>query len=136
MQAIVNSQRGYLRARVCRSPDSLLQLQLAQLRERNDAKRVFPQLPPFHILQHQWPLVSAAAQSADGESEKLKENRRIIYTPRKLLLEIADFCASNDATRPIVNFAVARSSFIKCACNYYKWRQIVSFNVYTTHNFF
>ena len=49
----------------CRSLDSLLQLQLTQLHTRGDAMRVFAQLPPFHILQRQWPLVSAVRQPED-----------------------------------------------------------------------
>ena len=54
----------------CRSPDSLLQLQLAQLRKRGDAERVFAQLPPFHVLQRQWPLVPAVTQTADAETDE------------------------------------------------------------------
>ena len=51
-----------LSARVCRSPESLFQLQLAQL-------------PPYHVLQRQWPLVSAVAQTADAESDEPAKKR-------------------------------------------------------------
>ena len=48
----------------CRCPDSLLQLQLAQLRARNNAARVFAQLPPFHILQRRQPALPASIDAA------------------------------------------------------------------------
>ena len=60
----------------CRSPDSLLQLQLAQLRKRNGCERVFTRLPPFLLLQRQWPLLLAIAHTADAGSVEPEANRR------------------------------------------------------------